>query len=451
MYLNLNLNMNQTQKMIMTPKLQQAIAILQLSREELYAKVQEEMLSNPLVEVEEQSMTEDMRERELKNFVTSFTSYGNETYAVEKEVEEKESSIRREYDSLHDYLLHQLRCMTIDAFELQIGTRLILSINENGYLQEVVEEAAQPILSLIQSFDPPGIGGRNLEECLLIQYWRLEDQEDKKWAPVVVPIINEYLKDIAERKYKKISKALNVSLKDIEQAAGIIKRLNPKPGIEFAGHNNKVEYITPDLIVREIDGDFTVLSDQKNYPCLKISSYYKKILLKSNDADDQVCQYIRERLQSALWLVKSIEQRRLTIRRVMESIIGFQIEFFRKGPNALFPLTQREVAEDIKVHESTVSRAVSHKYVQTDWGIFELKYFFPGGFGTDDGGEISSERLKDYLKEIIAGENPLKPYSDRKIAELLSDKGINISRRTIAKYRDELNILSSNKRKRYLL
>ncbi|MFA5523994.1 MAG: RNA polymerase factor sigma-54 [Tissierellales bacterium] len=459
MRLGFDLTLEQTQKLIMTPELRQAIQMLQFTSLELWQYVESQMEANPLLEIENKRVVEDdieeysnkIEEVDWKEYAEQ---YDDISYISTVNREEKENTFERYVSartSLKEHLLFQLHLSIFDKKQKGIGEFIIEYIDKNGYLNistadiseqlGVTEKLVENVIKVIQTFDPAGVCSRDLKECLLIQ---LELKGISN--PDVHQIINNHLEDVAQNRLAKISKELNISLKSIQWICDLIKTLEPKPGRGFAHQSDEIRYITPDVYLYYIDGEYIISVNDSSTPRLIINNYYKQLLSKSND--EGTTSFLSDRLNSAMWLIKSIEQRRLTIHKVVESILKNQMDFFEKGQKSLHPLTLKDVAEDISVHESTVSRATSGKYIQTPRGLFELKYFFTSGISSNDGG-ISSTSIKSIIREIIDGENPKKPLSDQQIVKILETRSIDISRRTVAKYRDELGIASSSGRRRY--
>lgn len=459
MKLGYNLALEQVQKLIMTPELRQAIQLLQFNSLELNEYLKHQIEENPLLEpvntVEEYENIDDYsNEREEIDWKEYIGKYDDISYKPQRDKNLKEYSYENfvSYSpTLKDNLLFQLNVSELNDRDKKIGEILIENIDENGYLTADINQIAmdmgikveriENVLFTIQTFDPLGVGARNLKECLLIQA-----RGDILKNPYVESIIKDYLEDIAQNRLLKIAKELDLDLKEVQRICDYIKTLEPKPGRCFSHNTDQVKYITPDVTIEYIDGEYIIILNDVTGPRLNINKFYKEMIRKGNDP--KATEFLSEKLNSAMWIIRSIEQRRATIYNVVESILKFQRDFFEKGEKGLKPLTLKEVAEDIDMHESTVSRATNGKYVQTPRGLFELKYFFTSGLSTNKG-EVSSTSIKAIIKDIINGENPKKPYSDQKISDILKDKGINISRRTVAKYRDELKIPSSSMRKRY--
>lgn len=460
MKLGYNLALEQVQKLVMTPELRQAIKLLQFTSQELSQYIKQEIERNPMLEtvgdeIEYENIDDyntDKEEFDWKEFVEG---YDDISYIPEFNKDNKEydyENIIKHSSSLKEHLLFQLNVSSLANIDLNIGKAIIDNIDDNGYLSVDLEQIAdelriptaraQKVLSTVQTFDPPGVGSRNLTECLLIQV-----REDKVDNPKVELIIKNHLEDLAYNRLHKVSKQLNIDLVEVQKIYDYIKTLEPKPGRAFGGHVGNTKYIIPDVNIELVDGEYVIILNDITAPRLNISKYYREMIRKG--IDSEASEFLKEKLSQALWIIRSIEQRRMTIYNVVKSILKFQKEFFEKGDKALRPLTLKEVADDINMHESTVSRAINGKYVQTPRGLYELKYFFSGGYSTNRGQEISSTSIKIMIKEIIEEENPRKPLSDQKISEILKKKGIDISRRTVAKYRDEQGIPSSSMRRRY--
>ncbi|QQY80273.1 RNA polymerase RpoN-/SigL-like sigma 54 subunit [Keratinibaculum paraultunense] len=458
MKLGYDLALEQVQKLVMTPELRQAIQLLQFTSQELNEYLEKQIEENPLLELENstkdyENIDDYVDEKEEIDWKEYIGKDDDVSYRPQVDKNAKEYSFDNfiSYSpSLKDELFFQLNVLEISKEERKIGEILIENIDENGYLMASVEQVAKDfrvnpkkvenVLSIIQGFEPTGVGARNLKECLLLQI-----RKDKNKSPKVEIIINHYLEDIAYNRLSKIAKELDMDIDEVQEACDYIKTLEPKPGRCFSSEE-QVKYITPDATIECIDGEYIIILNDVTGPRLNINNFYKELLQKGKDA--KATEYLTKKLNSAMWIIKSIEQRRMTIYKVIESILKFQKDFFEIGEKGLKPLTLSEVAEDIEMHESTVSRATNGKYVQTPKGLYELKFFFSSGFATD-GGEISSISIKSIIKDLIERENPKKPYSDQKISDILKAKGINISRRTVAKYRDELEIPSSTVRRRY--
>lgn len=440
----------------MTPELRQAIQLLQYNSLELNEYLASELEENPMLEMEnpiQEIETIEVEPRELdidwKEFIEKYDdiSYKPE---IDKNIKEYNLESFISYDpSLKDHLMSQLSMISIGAREHKLAEYIIQNIDDNGYITTPLEEIShftktnisevETMLGIIQTFEPIGIGARNLKECLLLQI-------KEKNNPIIRTIIEQNLEDIANNRMHKIAKENDLDLRQVQELCDFIKTLEPKPGSSFKGNSDEVKYIIPDATIQLVDDEYIILVNDYTGPRLNISNYYKNML--KTGSDQKTTEFLHDKLNSAMWIIKSIEQRRQTIYRVVESILKFQIEFFKEGKMSLLPLTLRDVADDIEMHESTISRATNGKYVQTPRGLYELKYFFTTGLSSLEG-DISSTSVKAMIKNLIDGENTIKPYSDQQISKILDEKGTSVSRRTVAKYRDELNIPSSSLRRRY--
>lgn len=458
MRLSYDLTLEQSQKLIMTPELRQAIELLQFNSLELKEYITNEMEENPMLESLNSSEEFDNLDKYTNDneidWKEYFEKYDDISYRpqVDKNIKEYNYESFVSYEpTLKEHLMLQLRLIPLENREYKIAENIIQNIDENGYLIVSTEEIArfmkcgqeevEIVLDIVQAFEPAGVGARNLKECLSIQ---VRNKPDVDYY--IVRIIEDYLEDLGYNRILKISKELNLDLKKVQEACDYIKRLEPKPGRSFRSDSDDIRYVLPDAEIKLLDGEFVVILNDVTGPRLNINNYYKE-LMKSG-GDKKTIDFLNEKFNSAMWVIRSIEQRRNTIRRVIESILKLQKSFFIEGEIALKPLTLKDIADDIDMHESTVSRATNGKYVQTPRGLFELKYFFSSGILGDEG-DISSASIKVTLKRIVDNEDPKKPYSDQKISELLKIQGVNISRRTVAKYRDELCIPSSSMRRRY--
>ena len=456
--LGYDLTLEQSQKLIMTPELRQAIQMLQYTSLELNNYIKQEMEMNPLLEWEKPvEEVQEVADTEIKSDETEIDwkeyleKYDDISYKVEVDKNKKHYSFENytSYgETLKDYLIEQLNMINIDAPDYKTGEYIIQNIDNNGYLIANIEEMAEQLkrspeevesmIFVVQAFEPYGVCARDLKECLLIQ---LKDEKDYK----VKQIVEDHLEDIAQNKIAVISKALGISNSETQKYIDIIKSLEPKPGRSFRGSED-VKYIIPDATIEEIDGEFYIFINDITGPRLNINEYYKNLIKITKD--QKTTEYLESKFNSAMWIIKSIEQRRQTMYKVIESILKHQKDFFLYGEKSLNPLTLKDVAEDIEMHESTISRATSGKYVQTPRGLFELKYFFTAGLSTKVG-EISTTSVKSIIKSIIKDEDPKKPLSDQVITDMLKAREITVSRRTVAKYREELNIPSSSMRRRF--
>jgi RNA polymerase sigma-54 factor len=456
-----------TQKLVMTATLQQAIKLLPLSRLELIQKVHQEILENPFLE---DVATQEISDTELANeelsqetqqeseefevdweaYLQDFSSSPDYPPDVGKEVRSLEATLKSE-TSLAEYLLWQLSLTVHEELEKEIGTYLIGNIDDDGYLQCQTEEVAtvlgcdeaqiSAVLSVIQSFDPPGIGACNLQESLLIQLHHLEMNDS-----LASKIVQQCLSQLDERYFQKIAKSFGVTINEVIAAVGLIRTLDPKPGSRF--NSPRIEYITLDVVVVKVDDDYQVVLNEDGMPNIRINVLYQNVLRQNDGMQSETREYLEEKFRSAVWLMKSVEQRRQTLLRVTKSLCKFQREFLDKGLAYLKPLVLKDVADDIGMHESTVSRVTTNKYVYTPQGVFELKFFFHSGLESLEGDAMSSVSVKDIIRKAVAAEEPRKPLTDQQLMMILEAKGVKIARRTIAKYRQELRIPPASRRKR---
>ena len=354
-------------------------------------------------------------------------------------------------DSLYDHLLSQLHMTQLSEKDTEIGDYIIWNIDEVGYLSCDVEviahnldvsvEDVERVLAIIQRFEPVGIAARNLRECLLIQ---LEEQDPQD--ELALEVVRDHFEDFTNKRYEKLTKKLDIDLEDLRDVVTEIMKLNPKPGEGYTSFADNV--IIPDLAVdRDDDGELRIILNDWNIQHLRINNSYKQLLMDKKKTNKETKDFVRKRLESARWLINSIHQRRLTILKVMETIIDKQREFFDKGKEFIKPMILKNVADEIHMDISTVSRVTNGKYVQTEWGVFELKYFFSEGISTDEGEDVSNRRIKQLIKDIIDKEDHAKPMNDQKIADLLKGKGYNLARRTVAKYREQMGIPVSRLRR----
>ncbi len=481
-----------SQQLVMTPQLQQAIKLLQLTRMELQEVVTQEMMENPILEelteaTETTSLTasDDGRDPEAEqqrdedaflkpksteeplsnpqddlnweNYIEEFNSSPSSSAPMREVNEELPSfeNVLTKTTSLEEHLHWQLSMITLTPAEKNLGELIIGNLSEDGYLKanlaELAQEVqleledAQELLKIIHHFDPLGVASQNLQECLLIQARLLIPRQ-----PLVEQMLDSHLPELEKKNYAAIAKALAVPLEKIIQATRVILDFEPKPGHLF--NTGDTQYITPDIYVYKVAEEFIIVLNDDGMPKLRISPYYKNILAGMQKNQNKITkEYMQEKLRSAVWLIRSIHNRQKTIHKVTEAIVKRQHDFFEKGVQFLKPLVLREVAQDIGMHESTISRVTTNKFVHTPMGIFELKYFFNSSIHTADGSEsLGSEAVKEKIKHLIQRENPRNPLSDQKLVELLRSSNIDIARRTVAKYRDVLGVLSSDKRKKVL-
>src|SRR5262245_50964105 len=477
------LSLRQSQRVVMTPLLQQAIQLLQLSTLELQEVVQKELLENPMLEEVNQDTPETTdgpaatteapaptvepitaetpptTERQTDELPFDFTAVMSA--AADDDHEERSlvsqedredlpfENVVRTQVSLADHLEEQLRFATEDGALRRIGAEIIGNLDEDGYLRAELEEIAQrcsaapdevaKVLELVQGFDPPGVAARSIQECLLLQLRR-----DPLPDPVSVEIIEAYFDDLSRRRYQDIARAMKLPLDRIMESVEEIMGLEPKPGRRFGGNDSR--YIVPDVFVYKLGNEYTVVLNEDGIPRLRVNGLYRS-LLRTAGSGDEAKQYVEQKLRSALWLIKSVDQRQRTLRKVTQSIVKFQRDFLDRGLSHLRPLSLRDVGEDIGMHESTISRVTTNKYVETPQGLFELKYFFHSGIASGDGEMVSSVSVKKMIQDILAAEDPAKPQSDQEVAQALQKRGLTIARRTVAKYREELGILPSHQRR----
>lgn len=456
MKIGYELTIEQTQKLSMTPELIQAIQILQYNNQELNEYIDKEILENPILESEYHKESDtDIDIDSLRDQLIQ----ADENVDAYKQWESHSTGDEYSYENfvafnytLTEFLIEQLHFSSLKGQDAEIGRYIIENIDDNGYLSMSLEEicrvldvdldSCERVLDVIHTFEPSGVGARDLNECLIIQLASLGELTDE-----IEFIISNRLKDLADNKYALISKEVGISPSEVQDIADLIKTLEPKPGRGFDS-DNSVKYIIPDIYVEAVNDEYIVNANDASTPSLHISSYYNS-LIEEAKSDKELSNYLNNRFNSAMWLMKSIEQRKKTIYNVASAIVQFQNDFFAKGDKFLKPLTLKQIAETVGVHESTVSRAINGKYMQCPRGVFELKYFFTGGILNDDGSGVSSNSIKSMIKEFVDAEDDKKPLSDSKISELLHEKGIDISRRTVAKYRDDIGILPSSKRRRF--
>jgi RNA polymerase sigma-54 factor len=485
MALEQKLHLKLSQKLIMTPSLQQAIKLLQLSKLELQEVLNQELLENPLLEeTAEEAKAEETPAEESEAKAEGEEAKKTEGEAEIKDDKEKDSFDEIDYDAyfqdyieygynprgmgeeheefpientltrppnLADHLTWQLSMSDASQRTKDIAQFIIGNIDEDGYLRATTEEIiasggygadeVDAAIRAVQSLDPIGVGARDLRECLLLQLRFLEIDE-----PLVEVVIRDHWEEFMQRKFVPLAKTLGIDMKTLEGIVELIKHLDPKPGRKYS--NERAIYVEPDVYVHKVGDEYVIVLNEDGMPKLRINSGYRSMLNSMDSKQDgETVNYIKDKIRSAVWLIKSLDQRQRTIYKVAESIVKHQREFLEKGIDFLRPLVLRDVADDIQMHESTVSRVVSNKYMHTPRGLFLMKYFFHSGIDSDTGEDISSLTVKKKIQSYIDNEDPRKPLSDSKIMKILNDEGINIARRTVAKYRDELNIPSSTDRK----
>jgi RNA polymerase sigma-54 factor len=476
-----------TQQLVMTPQLRQAIKILQVSRAELETLIDQELIENPVLEenledktpegeyevptvdglktseelqaetpaeVEQASTIDQIDWREFAENYSNDMHGSGSTNAASDDDDDRRPAIENilvKRTLLPDHLMWQLRLSDMPDDEKQIGALIIGSLDQDGYLTLTVEEIAflanvwpdttlvDRVLQRIQLLDPPGVAARNLPECLMIQLRQLGCADDS----LPSRIVRDHLTMLESRRFDRLARELAVTVEQVAEATKIISVLEPKPGRDFG--DGETRYVTPDVHVHKVGEEWVVTLNEDGLPRLRVSSFYRQMLGQGGTTEARG--YIQEKMRAAAWLIKSIHQRQRTLYMVTSSIVKFQMEFLEKGVAFLRPLVLKDVANDIGMHESTVSRATAGKYVHTPQGTFELKYFFTSSLRGNHGEEVSAESVKDKIRTIIGAEDGHKPYSDQHIAEMLAKEHIDIARRTVAKYRELMGILPSSKRK----
>lgn len=477
MALELRQQLKLAQQLVMTPQLQQAIKLLQLSRLELLETVQQEMLDNPFLEEspgedasaqDQASQTEERREAgaeevydkdlakdaDWEDYLGEFASTPRLVQPREYEVAEEISPLEARYaakPTLEGHLFWQLRLSTLSDAQKDIGEVIIGNLSSSGYLQATLEEIAdmakaspeevRTVLERVQLFDPVGVAARDARECLLVQLKSLHYDRD----PILLELIRSHLEDLEAKRYKPLLRKFKLDMEELKEYLVIIQSLDPMPGASFGG--GEPTYVSPDVFVYKMGEEFVILLNEDGLPQLQLSSLSQMDMGPSSDKEKEYC---AEKMRSASWLIKSLYQRQRTLYKVMESIVRYQRPFFEDGVTKLAPLILKDIADDIGMHESTVSRITTNKYVATPHGIFELKFFFNSGLELDDGSHVGSESVKALIKKFIADEDPRSPLSDERIGEMLKEHlKVNIARRTVAKYRTALDIPSSSRRKEH--
>ena len=469
MGLELRQQLKLSQQLVMTPQLQQAIKLLQLSRLELLETVQQELLENPFLDETEteaevpdsssEVLTESQAEEELvrnadwENYLGEFSSTSKQALAREVEVPEEGMSFEARLaskPSVEGHLSWQMRLSNFTEKEIAIGDVVIGNVDSNGYLQadmdeltamvQATEAEVESVIRRIQRLDPVGVGARTPQECLLVQMEVLGYDD-----PILISLVRDHLEDLEKNRYKPLARKFKISMEELKEYLEMIQTLDPMPGTSFS--STEPHYVSPDVYVYKYGEDFVIILNEDGLPRLQMNSFYMDSMKGAGDKEKE---YFQEKMRSAAWLMKSLYQRQRTLYKVVESIVGFQRGFFEDGVTKLKPLILKEVAEDIEMHESTVSRITTNKYVSTPHGIFELKFFFNSALDLNDGSQVGSESVKALIKQMIAAEDTKRPLSDERIGEILQEKlDVNIARRTVAKYRSAMGIASSSKRKQY--
>lgn len=474
MALELRQNLKLAQKLVMTPQLRQAIKLLQLSRLELTEALQAEIEQNPMLEEAPSLLEAEGHPEALSGEENTYQAEAQVTDRVKGDDPASVAEVNWEdysnsFDSdlsfsqetppadapsqfdfisatpgLAAYLQWQLTHLELSEQDVELSTFIVGNLDSHGFLETSIEEIARTcgcseeeaegVLRLVQSLDPAGIAARSIQESLLLQLDRLDGEN-----PLAIQIVEKHMGLLESRNYAQLARELGVPLKKVTEAVAVIQSLTPYPGNEFS--NEQINYIAPDVYVYKIDGEFVIQLNDDGLPNLQVSPDYQQLLKQKNALSSESRGYLRESKRNAEWFIKSIEQRQRTIYRVMESLLKFQRDFFERGPGAMRPLILRDVAEDIGMHESTVSRVTSNKYVHCPQGIYELKYFFSTAVATVDGDTVAAEAIKTRIRQLVNAENPAKPLSDNTISEMLARENITVARRTVAKYREQLKIL----------
>ena len=460
--MELSMSMKQTQTL--SPQMMQSMEILQMGSQELLEYIQDQVQENPVLEMEEKYGKGDdtaVLQRKLE-WLESTDAQNRYYHQQDTEDDEKDpisnyGTVDEREENLYLYVLSQLEVMDLEPELLPVGRFLVESLNQNGWLDESVEDLAEELgkpveevekaLAAVQSLEPAGVGARNLSECLVLQLQRRHEDSE-----LAIRIARDYLDPLSKSRYGLIAKSLGVCQEEVRTACDLIRTLNPRPGGGFAARENLV-YINPDLFVVNFPDHFELLTNDYFFPDLNISGYYCR-MLKSTE-DNEVKDYLMGKVRQAKWVVHSIEQRRSTLLRCAECILELQEEFFRRGPGHLKPMCLADIAQKVGVHESTVSRTVRDKYLQCASGVYPLSYFFSRSMGAPaarpgtEENTSSPDFAKALLKKLIGGEDKHKPLSDQKLCERMAREGCELSRRTVAKYRDELGIPSTTGRKQY--
>ncbi len=444
----LELRQTQALKLVQSPQQILLSSLLQLQVQALELRIQNELEMNPLLELEELTdvdleeveETDDNDEFDLDDYFDNDDYYEHKS-APDNSVEDREiPQVAR--TSFKEFLLEQLHQLELTEEEGRVGEEIIWNIDSNGYLTTPLESIAEltetdvslcrNVQAKILKMNPPGIGALTLRECLLAQL----EEKNENGLPLLM--VRDYFDHFANKRFEKIINDTDITMEDIVRVNEEISKLNPKPGLSFA--DQKMDYVIPDFTVENNDGNLTVILNDFSLPELKISEHYKAMAEDKKNIDKETRNYLKKKFESARWLIASIYQRKITMLKVMEAIVARQMKWFEMGPGHLTPMIQKDIASDIKMDHSTVSRATDGKYVQTDNGVFPLKYFFSEGLERSDGEVVSTSNIKLRLKELIENEPNGKPLSDDKLTKMLLSEGFNVARRTVAKYRESMNI-----------
>ena len=461
MLMDFNLNLTQEQKLIMTQQMQLSIKLLQMSTYDLREYIEKEFSENPVLEAQYKDTKEVSKEQdrlEYKELVKYLESdnYGSQSYGEYDEEGISPFTFISKPESLTDYLESQILELPIDEYMRSVCSYMVECLDQKGYLDikkeelmnelDCSEETFNRALIVIQNLEPAGIGARDLKECLEIQLERKGEYD-----PIVKEIIDNHLDDLADNRYQVIAKDLDITPKKAQDYGDLIKTLEPKPSRGFYT-GDEVGFIIPDAEIRKIDGEFFILMKDGVLPMLSVNPLYKDIL-KDSTNDKEATEYVKEKIDKAMFLIKSIEQRKSTLHKVLQKILEKQKDYFEKGEKYLKPMTLKEIAEKLEMHESTISRAIRDKYILTSMGTIKIKDLFVNSISNKEKShgeeDVTVINIKKALEEVIKEEDKRKPLSDQAISEILKEKGMAISRRTVAKYREELGIKSSSKRKRF--
>ena len=474
-----SLQLRASQGLSITPQLQQAIRLLQLSSIELQLEIQQTLEENPLLDVDEEfvelpvdqddnaevdpasealsqldTMPDDLPTDSEWEDTFDIPVSATPTQLVDMHFDRDEQD--NSGDSLQAHLLWQMRLTHFSDLERAVASMIIDAIDDDGYLKTTVEsiqhsllddynelecDEVEAVLHRLQHFDPVGVAARDLRECLLIQLQHYDGLDDRS---LLTQLVDQHLDALAQRDYPQIKRALKIDDDTLTALVRTIQLFNPRPGSQI--QVDKTEYIVPDVYTRKVNGRWLLSLNPDNAPRLQIADHYAQLIKRSDNSADNV--YLKDNLQEARWFLKSLQSRNDTLLKVTTAIVDRQQDFLEQGDEAMHPLVLHDIAEQVEMHESTISRVTTRKYLHTPRGIFELKYFFSSGVSTDNGGECSATAIRAIIKKLVAAENPRKPLSDSKITAMLNDKGINVARRTIAKYRETLAIQPSNERKR---
>ena len=456
---------------VLAPQLQQSLLILQAPLLELRNLVQQEMETNPVLEDLSNELSPDepngadpsandnfkeefdklaRLDEEWRDYMAQSSSYSGRSQEAKDKRQFFFDSIATE-ETLQQHLMGQLNQTALAANDRKAAEIIVGNIDDNGFLQSTPEEMSltsgipkedfEKMLALVQSFYPPGVGARDLRECLLIQL-----QRDGKQNSLEYKILSEHMEDLGKRRFPEIARRMGIGVEQVQKGANNIARLNPRPGQAFSAAPQN--YVLPDVTVEKVNGDYQIILNNEQIPHLRISNTYKDIIAQDNNGSE-VKDYVRDKIRSGKFLIRSIHQRQQTISNIAHQIVSRQRDFFEHGTSQLKPMTMGEIAEAVGVHETTVSRAVSGKYMATPQGVFEMKYFFTPGYQTATGESMSNTSVKEAILDLVKHEDGNAPLSDQEIVEILRARGIPIARRTVAKYRTELNILPSNMRRKY--